>query len=677
MHRLLARQLLAAKKDGSGIDIDALTALVDQTYAEFDRERRLNDNAVSLIEEELKSANAQAKREQDAVLATILDNSSGGMLVLCENGEVLIANTTAEKQFAAQPGGLTGMSVRTLLGEDAYRIACREYRQGHKPELSGTGLDGRSFPIEFSCADLDMSGGKRQLWMVRDISERVRAQREIMESRMRFQDFAEASSDGFWEMDQTLTRVEVSSAVESELVERLSTLLLAGPDGLPPAGVVEEGWRALRQNLSARQRFRLRLDMKDPDGEMFYVAVSGKPVFDLDGNFRGYRGTGRDVTREVVARDAARRAERRLIEAMDAAPCAVALVDSHLQLVSGNSALRSMAAAKGEPLPFGKPFSGFLAGLKADAVSPEILRALAETGEMREMAFGGSWYLAAAGRLSDGGMVLTLSDVTALKERERELAESKLSAESANQLKSQFLATMSHELRTPLNAILGFSEVIRDHIFGRTERAWEKYTDYASSIHTSGRHLLSLISEILDLSKIEAGSYVLDIQTLDLREVVEDVLTIISPAAAKAGIELRPIVPDTPIWFAADERAVRQVAINLLANAVKFTPKGGTITIEVHASGGLAQFSVADTGIGIAKEHVSAVFELFRQVDSSIQRRHEGTGLGLAITKRLVELHGGTIALESELAVGTKVSVSFPAPLAAAGCAPPHKEAAA
>ena len=679
MHKLLARQLrAAAKKDGAGVDLDALTAIVDETYAEFDRERRLSDRAATLMENELKAANAEAKREHDAVLAAILDNSSDGMLVLRGDGQIAIANAAAEKQFAAGSGGLAGLWIGKLLGDGAHRVACGEHAPGELPELTGTALDGRIFPVEFSCADLEMADGKRQLWMVRDISERVRAQREIMESRMRFQDFAEASSDCFWEMDEELRHAEVSSAVESDLVARLPSLLTPGPGGLVPPGVAEEGWRTLRQNLSARQRFRLRLDLQEKDGRSLYVAVSGKPVFDLDGNFRGYRGTGRDVTREVVAREAARRAERRLIEAMDAAPCAVALVDSQLQLVSGNSALRALVSAKGQRLPFGRPFAGFLvATLKAEAISPDILRQLAYTGEMREVAIGGCWYLVAAGGLSDGGMVLTFSDVTALKERERELAEAKLAAESASRLKSQFLATMSHELRTPLNAILGFSEVIRDSVFGRTLTSAEKYAEYAGSIHTSGRHLLSLISEILDLSKIEAGSYILDIRTVDLGAAIEGALIIVSPAAEKSGVELKSILPEAQVWLGADERALRQIAINLIANAVKFTPRGGCVTVEVSAADSTGEFTVRDTGIGIAKEHIPTVFELFRQVDSSIRRRHEGTGLGLAITKRLVELHGGTIALDSELALGTTVRVALPGRLTDVNFASASKEAAA
>ena len=267
-------------------------------------------------------------------------------------------------------------------------------------------------------------------------------------------------------------------------------------------------------------------------------------------------------------------------------------------------------------------------------------------------------------RLNNRAATLMEEELKALKEREGELAEAKMSAESASRLKSQFLATMSHELRTPLNAILGFSEVIRDGVFGRTATSTEKYAEYAGSIHTSGRHLLALISEILDLSKIEAGSYVLELRTIDLREMVSGALIIISPAAEKAGVEVRSVLPDAEVWFSADERAMRQIAINLLANAVKFTPRGGRVTVEVSSTDLMVEFAVGDTGIGIAQEHVATVFEPFRQVDSSIRRRHEGTGLGLAITKRLVELHGGTITLDSELSVGTKVRVRLPVRLA-------------
>jgi PAS domain S-box-containing protein len=670
VHKLLGRQLRAASASGGPTDIDALIAIIDQTYHEFDRERRLNDRAARLMEDELKTANDKAQREHDAVLAAILDNASDGMLVVRSDGTIDHANATAEQQFAAQAGGLNGRSIESLLGAVASALAREGRAPVDLPEISGTALDGRTFPVEYSTAELDMSGERRQLWIVRDISERKRAQREILESQLRFQDFAEASSDCFWEMDQSLAQVEISSSPEAKWSAQLAALLSNSKDKRS----------SLRRQLTSRQKFRSRVDIPGDNGGVFHIAVSGKPVFDLEGRFRGYRGTARDLTGEITARDAAQRAQRRLIEAMDAAPSAIALLDGALNLVGGNSALRMLAPIGAEhlaPMP-GQPFAEFLAkaGVTEGRSPNEFLRDVAATGQTREIAMGKSWYLVAASALSEGGMVLSLSDVTALKTREVELAEAKVAAESASRTKSQFLATMSHELRTPLNAILGFSEVIRDGVFGQDQKAWRQYTDYADSIHTSGQHLLSLISTILDLSKIEAGGYTLDMASLDLRHVADGAVAIIMPAAKKAGVVLRWEVPEEPVPVTGDERAIRQIMLNLLSNGVKFTPVRGRVTIAVKTLGDSVEFSVSDTGIGIANEHVEAAFELFRQVDSSIARRHEGTGLGLSISKRLVELHGGTIAITSEIGEGTCVRVRLPSSPTQASLSGPPAEAA-
>jgi len=668
VHKLLARQLRSAtESEAGGIDTKALLAIVNQTYDEFDRERRVNDRVSKLMEEELRAATAEAKREHDLVLAAILGKASDGMLVVGLTGCVEFANAAAETQFSAGPDGLRNFDIGKLLGTNALAIASGGATANWSGEMAGTTLDGRVFPVEFSVTALDNPGDGRQLWTVRDIAGHANVQREIMENRLRFQDFAEASSDCFWEMDETLTRITVSSAVETPVEARLTAALAPMDPAKKPEGLAEEGWQALHHHLAAHQRFRLRLDFTLARGEALHISVSAKPLFDPDGKFHGYRGTGRDVTREVSARVAARRAERRLIEAMDAGPSAVALVDAGLNLAASNSALRALASASGEELTSKRPFSAFLSATLKNCGSTEVLEPvrflqdLAQSLKMQEVAIGGHWYLLAVRNLSDGGMVLNFSDVTAMKQRERELAEAKLAAESASRLKSQFLATMSHELRTPLNAILGFSEVIRDGVFGESEAAREKHSEYAGSIHTSGRHLLALISEILDLSKIEAGSYVLDLATHDLRNILQGAVTIISPTAIKAGVEIRLVMPGEAIWLSADERALRQVTLNLLANAVKFTPGGGLVTVEMQSVQGAVEFAISDTGIGIAKEYIGSVFEPFRQVDSSMSRRHEGTGLGLAITKRLVEMHDGTITLESELAAGTTVRVRLPA----------------
>ena len=671
MHKLLARQLrAAARKDGEGVDVDALIAIIDQAYEEFDRERRLNDRAAKLMEDELREANDQARREHDAVLATILSRASDGMLVTCD-GLVKTANKAAELQFGAAPGGLAGQSVGKLMGLAA-QAAARDGVLSDDPgsrEASAYALDGRAFPVEFSVSVLEASGDRQHLWIVRDISERIRSQREIVESRLRFQDFAEASSDCFWEMEPSLSYAKTHASGESGTSEYLASLLTPDLDGGTPEGVDPGAWAALRSNMTARQHFRdLRFVVTPALRETLHLSLSGKPVFDLEGQFRGYRGTARDITREVVAREAARRAERRMVEAMDAAPNAIALVDSSLDFVAGNSALKELVATHSKYLQPGQPFANYLAralqtdGTLEGGMTPtELLRALIATEVHREMQVGGLWLLVAARRLSDEGAVVTFSDVTTLKQRERELAEAKRAAESASRLKSQFLATMSHELRTPLNAILGFSEVIQDRVFGNSEETWNNYAQYAGSIHASGKHLLSLISEILDLSKIEAGSYTLDLEVLDLRDSVTGALNLIAPAARNAAVEIVSTIPDTPFMISGDGRSLRQIALNLLSNSVKFTPTGGTVHVELKNVGETIELTISDTGIGIAAEHLESVFEPFRQVDASIRRRHEGTGLGLAITKRLVEMHCGTIRLESESGTGTIVQVRLPA----------------
>ncbi|MBV1699839.1 MAG: HAMP domain-containing histidine kinase [Hyphomicrobiales bacterium] len=237
--------------------------------------------------------------------------------------------------------------------------------------------------------------------------------------------------------------------------------------------------------------------------------------------------------------------------------------------------------------------------------------------------------------------------------------EARRRAEAANIAKSRFLAQMSHELRTPLNAILGFSEVMKGEIFGA--HAVPMYKDYAGDIHNSGVHLLNLINEILDLSRIEAGRYELNEEAVSLNRVVEDCHHLLKLRAGNRGITLHELFePDMPrLW--ADERAVRQICLNLLSNAIKFTPQGGEIWLKVGwtASGG-QYMSVKDTGPGIPEEEIPVVLASFGQGSNSIKSAEQGAGLGLPIAKNLIDLHGGTFALKSKLRIGTEVIVTFP-----------------
>ncbi len=240
-----------------------------------------------------------------------------------------------------------------------------------------------------------------------------------------------------------------------------------------------------------------------------------------------------------------------------------------------------------------------------------------------------------------------------------DLAAARDKAVYANHHKSQFLAYMSHEIRTPLNAILGFSEVIRDEVLGPVTP--EKYREYAGDIHTSGDHLLELINDILDLSKIEAGKLEIEEAEIDVAASVEASLRFVRERANKAGLSLKTETPPGLLALHADVRMVKQMLINLLTNAVKFTPSGGEITVAAvrGGSGGL-ELSVRDTGAGIAPEDLSKVMKAYGQAGKTRSRGFEGTGLGLQLVKKMIELHGGSVELQSELGAGTTFTLRFP-----------------
>jgi signal transduction histidine kinase len=228
--------------------------------------------------------------------------------------------------------------------------------------------------------------------------------------------------------------------------------------------------------------------------------------------------------------------------------------------------------------------------------------------------------------------------------------------EIASQHKSEFLANMSHELRTPLNAIIGFSEVLSERMFGELN---EKQEEYLKDINASGTHLLSLINDILDLSKIEAGRMELELSDFDLPTVLDSALTLVRERAGRRGIALHMNVDDRLGQFQADERKVRQVVLNLLSNAIKFTPEGGRIEVLAAPKDGFVEVSVTDTGVGIAPEDQEAVFEEFRQVGTA-EKKAEGTGLGLTLCRKFVELHGGRIWVKSEVGVGSTFTFALP-----------------
>jgi signal transduction histidine kinase len=348
----------------------------------------------------------------------------------------------------------------------------------------------------------------------------------------------------------------------------------------------------------------------------------------------------------------------------------ISAFDGELRLIAWNPTYVQMCRLPGEWLRVGLPLSEILRFQAArgdfvpqpdDAAVAALLDAArrGDTDPVEVTLPGGQIAELRRSPLPGGGFVASLRDITLRKQAEQALVAARDQADLANRAKSEFLANISHELRTPLNAVLGFSEVICHEMFGPV--GVTRYKEFAQDIHDSGMHLLSIINDILDLAKIEAGRLELHDELISVEALFDAVQRIVRERVRNAGLRIAAeIAPDLPP-IRADQRALKQILLNLLSNAVKFTPAGGQITLQatVEPDGGVA-FRVRDTGIGIAAGDLSKALEPFGQVDSSLARKYEGAGLGLPISRALVELHRGRFALASEPGVGTTVTFSLP-----------------
>ena len=318
---------------------------------------------------------------------------------------------------------------------------------------------------------------------------------------------------------------------------------------------------------------------------------------------------------------------------------------------------------------FGKPPEGVF------VEAGQNLGALARIGDMtavaeavREAGFEGGaevgfgpagaddrWVCGSLVKLPDGRLAAVIRDATDERDRAVYLDRAREDAEQVAAGKARFLANMSHELRTPLNAIMGFADIMRAHMFGPLP---DKYAEYGALIHESGAHLLDLINDVLDMSKIEAAKYELTREFFDGREAVNAALRLLRVQADGAGIQLRDVLPPHPLPIDADRRALKQIVLNLVSNALKFTPKGGSVTVTAHGFDGVFELVVADNGVGISRTDLARIGRPYEQTDTG--KKALGTGLGLSLVRAFAELHGGEMILASDIGEGATVTVRMP-----------------
>ncbi len=495
----------------------------------------------------------------------------------------------------------------------------------------------------------------------------------LVETRERLEEVTKLMSDWLWEVGPDLKLIYLSARVLEALGHHPRSLL-----GRPLTDVgrfVDAEGLEVRPPLSKRHPKPFRdhgFSSFDTTGRVRQFKLTGLPLFDpVTGAFGGYRGTAKDVTDEIRALAMVAHSQSVLTYAIESISEGFAIFDRDERLLLYNSKITEIYPRSRQYIKPGMSFRDMLEAIIAcgdipDGPAADLLRRESLTERARqvrgvEIELSDGRWIRATDRLTDDGCIVGVrADITELKQREKALIEARDVAQGANRAKSEFLANISHELRTPLNAIIGFTELILSEALGAIGNS--HYREYLNDVLSSGRDLLDLINDIIELAKAESGQLDLTEEAVDAQDEIMSVVRALSERAIRGSItvmvEIAPGLP--PILV--DPRKLRQILFNLISNGIKFTRTGGVVTVSAAmAETGELALDVCDTGIGMAVKDLSTALKPFGQVDATLSRQYGGTGLGLPLTKALVERHGGTLAIASELNVGTRVSVRLPA----------------
>ncbi|ASC73774.1 uncharacterized protein XM38_047460 [Halomicronema hongdechloris C2206] len=704
-----------------------------QTYYEEVRIVPLTGEEVLVIVRDIcdRKATEQALLQSEQRFRSMFEYHDSVMLLIDPDSQQIVdVNQAAVAFYGYTHESLTQLTLAELnqLPQDKIRQMLQQAKANERnafivPHRLADGtlrwVENHSSAIEYQAQEL-------LFCIIHDVTDRLDAEIALHQLN---QDLEKRVQQRTAALQQSQARYQAVVEDQTELICRFlvdGTLTFANAAycryfQLPAAQIIGKSiWQLIpeaNRSLVARHLYALSQDNTMstyetqtilPAGHIVWQLWTHRAIFDSQGHLLEYQAVGRDITERKQAEMALKESEMKLRLFIDHAPAAVAMFDGQMCYIAVSDRWRRDYCLGERPL-IGQCHYDIFPDMpqRWHQIHQRCLAGAVEIceedpwprtdGSLSWLRWEVRPWHRADGTI--GGLVMLTENISDRKRAAEELRQTNAALERATRLKDEFLANMSHELRTPLNAILGLSEVLQEHVYGPLN---QRQTKAITTIEHSGRHLLELINDILDLSKIEAGKFELQPAEVSVRRLCEASLEVVQPMAARKAIGLNVDRADAIDCIWADERRLRQVLINLLTNAIKFTPDGGQVTLSISwaetdlpmvspaanqlasatdapatsastetapfpaevtpSSHPMIEFAVTDTGIGIAPEHVDRLFKAFVQIDSRLNRQYSGTGLGLALVKRIAELHGGDVAVTSQVGAGSCFTVRLPQP---------------
>ncbi|UGV40782.1 PAS domain S-box protein [Methanococcoides orientis] len=602
---------------------------------------------------------------------TIFNSVNDGILICSLEGHFLEVNQITCDELGYQRDELLQMTAMDItppeFREMAGELIVEKMNQGGGfVETIGKRKDGSLAPFELNIRPIEYKGNPAILAVARNITERKQMEESLRKSEASLSNAQRIAKIGNWDWDIVnnevyasdeiyrifgLTRVESKSAYNA-------LLNCVHPDDR--MFVQDNVNKAIYENKPYSIDYRILLS----DGSVTIVHSQGEVIFNETGQAIRMVGTVQDITESKKVETLLRESEEQYRTLFKAIPIGVGLTDLAGNIIAFNDAMLSPGGYTQKDIQNIRSVAELYYDIneRNNALAIAQKQGILHNHEVQMKRKDGSPYdtllnLIPVEIKGQQCWQATVEDITERKKAEEAMLNSKLAAEATNQAKTEFIANMSHELRTPLNSIIGFSDILSNDNFNNLN---DTQKIYLANINASGKHLLGIINDILDLSKIEAGKMELIPEKFDIRDAINEIKMTMTSLATKKEIKLKCNLNIGNPLIVADSAKFRQILYNLLSNAIKFTDKGGSVTIGVNTSNEQVSVFVEDNGIGISPNEQEKLFDSFSQVDSSTSREYTGTGLGLALVKYFVEMHAGEVWVESEPGKGSTFGFSIP-----------------